>query len=380
MLQILNDVFASIDLRMKAAVRNETEEERALRMTEFLLMLKCKYVPTYEDELHEWMKKFGQGKREVVYPLLHWCLSVRERLCKRAYLAPFLTPVELPLELTMREDTTLKDLLSQYSDLQEDFKEVHKTYEALKKETKEIPGLEIRGEIAQLGDERGQLKDSISVLQNCAYEEVTEIDFQRILEATSAMRKEQDEEIRLQEKLREQTHSLSLSEQRLDQVQHRMRALISISSDGNSAEDILNEINDEVHEVTMATLSAASDKKKLESKLMQLEQERLEPTITEDDIESMRGTVTDLQGELDSVEKQISLAERDGNKVTIFKQVRPFLSVAPTKPAMALFLTFQCSDILSARKHSYNQAEGKGCRAGVERSRTRNSQVHPERF
>ena len=50
--------------------------------------------------------------------------------------------------------------------------------------------------------------------------------------ATSSMRQEQDEEVRLQERMREQRHLLDLSEQRYQETQRRLSALKSSATGG----------------------------------------------------------------------------------------------------------------------------------------------------
>lgn len=54
--------------------------------------------------------------KEVVYPAMHWCLQRLPQLKKRAYLARYLMPVEVPMEFM--QDQALIDLHESYRQLQ----------------------------------------------------------------------------------------------------------------------------------------------------------------------------------------------------------------------------------------------------------------------
>lgn len=54
--------------------------------------------------------------KEVVYPAMHWCLQRLPQLKKRAYLARYLMPVEVPMEFM--QDQALVDLHESYRQLQ----------------------------------------------------------------------------------------------------------------------------------------------------------------------------------------------------------------------------------------------------------------------
>lgn len=54
-----------------------------------------------------------------MYPVMHWCLQRLPQLKKRAYLARYLMPVEVPMEFM--QDQALVDLNESYRDLQASF-------------------------------------------------------------------------------------------------------------------------------------------------------------------------------------------------------------------------------------------------------------------
>lgn len=54
--------------------------------------------------------------KSVVYPAMHWCLERLPQLKKRAYLARYLMPVEVPVDFM--QDQALIDLHESYKEMQ----------------------------------------------------------------------------------------------------------------------------------------------------------------------------------------------------------------------------------------------------------------------
>lgn len=104
-----------------------------------------------------------------MYPVLSFVLGKLGALKKRAYVARYLLPVDVPPEFLASEP--LAEALAQYRALQAEFKETHKAYErAIAAVTgpggvPKRPPAELRKEIAQLEDERRQLVEKIAGLK-----------------------------------------------------------------------------------------------------------------------------------------------------------------------------------------------------------------------
>lgn len=315
-------MLATLDDRVKADLGREPSDESIARMVHFLLVLKCKLVPPEEEERTEWTRKLGEGDRAAVYPALHWVLSAYETLVKRAYLAPFLMPIDVPPEVAMQNDGTLTEAASRYRDLQAEFRECHKRYESARGRASQRPGAELKKEIAQLESERRQLRERIRALRDRTG---GDDGFAAMLKVTGGMRKEQDEEIRLREKMQEQRESLDASERKLQQTQLRLRGLKASSVGGASGDSILGHVKREVEETTKIVRSdMVKEQRKLREKLSRLERERLEPAKTQDDVDSVRATVEQLEEQTEALKGKIASASgKDGNKkLSMFKQVR----------------------------------------------------------
>merc|ERR1719382_790569 len=116
-------------------------------------------------------------------------------LQKRAYLSRFLVNVEVPEHLFADEE--IVEVFQQYKDLQEEFKEVHKMSEKCKSQL--ISPHEIKKAIMQMEEDKNMLEHKVEALH--AKLQGTER-FDEMLESSSKLRLEQDEQLKLQDRLK----------------------------------------------------------------------------------------------------------------------------------------------------------------------------------
>lgn len=196
LLSLLNDVFVHLDKRHKVDMRDESQSAMCARMLEFIQIMKYP-VPGGPSGSKDFMQRVTMGDRGTVYPLLHYFLLKRPQLEKRAYLAPFLIPIEVPQQMML--DQTVNGVYQQYRAVQKEFSEVHRAYDSMRGSS--MAPNELQREIKQLQDEREQLKDKIGSMR----EKTKEMrGFSEIHEITAGLRKEQEEEARLDERRMEQ--------------------------------------------------------------------------------------------------------------------------------------------------------------------------------
>jgi len=317
LLQCVNDVFALMSPEMSGDVRDETLDQRTTRYTAFLTMLKCPEIPRDEQEREQWSRGFGEGRKEFIYPAFHWALSNYEKLCKRAYLGRYLVKIDPPSDYL--QDDTLSDLTARYKELQAEFRETHKSFESDSK-TMSRPGPELRAEIQQLEDERRQLNDRIEKLK---YQNRNETGFAAMLSATSDMRQEQDEEVKLQERMREQVYLRDMAEQRANETERRLQALRGSATGGHSAEAILNELKRDVEETAKVVRTDMTNEiNKYQATIAKLERQRLEPNRTFDDVERMKSQAHSLEMKCRQMKEEVekTIDSRGDNKLGMFRQ------------------------------------------------------------
>jgi intraflagellar transport protein 81 len=160
LLALLNSVLVYLDDKQHTVdLLEETEERRGQRIAQFLNLMK---YPNMGANTEQFMAGLASGKQAVVYPVLSWLLTELDKLKKRAYLARFLIPIEVPQEFFQAPE--VKDTHAAYKALQKRFTASHKKVEQFR-ENKRAPS-ELKDEIQQLEVERGQLKEKITKLRS----------------------------------------------------------------------------------------------------------------------------------------------------------------------------------------------------------------------
>lgn len=215
------DVFGFMDTSMNVDVREVERDVLVHKMLTFLNILK--YQLPEEEEREHMIRGLAEGEKQYLYPILHWVLQRFPSLKKRAYLAKFLVPEPIPQEFM--QDENLMEIHNSHKQLQQQFKEVHKQVDKLRSEPTR-PG-EVKQEITTLEDERKQLIMKIDRLKKQTLNSDDRDAFKPLLEATTALRQQQDEDARLGENRRRQLMTLQHARQRNEDASKRLQALKS---------------------------------------------------------------------------------------------------------------------------------------------------------
>merc|ERR1719353_1772915 len=146
------------------------------------------------------------GDKNTIHPMLFWLLQNLTQLQKRAYLANFCVNLEVPEEFL--RDEQVYEIFQNYKELQGQFKATHMHMEQVRQE--HLDPASMQTEVAQLEAEKDQLAQKIKQIKDRTGKDES---FQAILQVTSMLRKEQEEEARLAEKLEEQRLQLENVEQ-----------------------------------------------------------------------------------------------------------------------------------------------------------------------
>ncbi|EEY70637.1 Intraflagellar Transport Protein 81 [Phytophthora infestans T30-4] len=317
LLQILHEVFVEIDPTRHSGVdlRAEADEARAQRYLEFLQLLKFP-LPRDIDGFRE---ALVHGDRQTIYTLLHWALKSLSAHQKRAYLGRFLAPLNVPQEYF--GDGSLNAMYEHYQQLQNQFKAVHKEVDQLRA-SKSRPG-ELRREISQLEEESHQLTEKIANLKK---KTTSDPGFQELLSATSALRKEQEEQAKLADRKRDQLLSLSLAEKRAREAEARLQDLRASLSQDATPEQLFERLQAQVtrNSDVLTTMFPAEFRTQQET-LQRLERTLSEPPKTEHDIADMEDEVQALRRAIQQFQTQIAdaqIAQGSGeeDKLAVFRQ------------------------------------------------------------
>jgi len=162
------------------------------------------------------------GEKKTIQHLLHWLITKLPELQRRAYTARFLVPVAIPDEFLVDEE--MQETYQYYKDLQAEFQATHQNVDQMRQES--MNPTELKKEITQLEQEKEQLLTKINLFKNKSNKE----DFQALLEATSKLRKEQEQDAKLNEKERELTQMIDFYQEQVLTVKQRLLDAKKIST------------------------------------------------------------------------------------------------------------------------------------------------------
>eukprot|EP01138_Halocafeteria_seosinensis_P008786 gb/GECG01008980.1/.p1 GENE.gb/GECG01008980.1/~~gb/GECG01008980.1/.p1 ORF type:complete len:686 (+),score=158.53 gb/GECG01008980.1/:1-2058(+) len=298
LVQLLNDVLAELDSSHRIDVRDEgSPEATGERMLQFLRVLRYQIPSTNVDQFRY---DLGSGNRNVIYPVLYYLLSKLETLKKRAYVAKFLLNIEIPPEFM--HEQVVQEVYQQFKELQVEFKETHKEVERLRAAT-DHPSVRKR-DIAQLEEEKSQLVEKIDQLKK----KTKDLEgFEPLREATSRLRKEQEEESRLQDRLGEQKSALQAAETRYNETSRRLAETRANTQDDISAEKMFEMTKKEAEDnedLVKRRLPETIQARK--ETLRKLQQSLQEPAKSDREVSTLRQNVQSLESRVENMQKELT--------------------------------------------------------------------------
>ncbi len=191
----------------------------------------------------EFKDQFMRGSPQVIYPLLYWLVQQLPNLKKRAYLARYLRPVDIPEEFFA--DAGLLEQLKKFKESQEIFKETHKAVEKTRLTAMNPKDLE--AEIEQLEQERTQLQNKLQKLRERVQSpEYANAKFNDMLTVTHQLRKEQEEEQNLSKSLKEQKQRLQQQMAMVQQRANQYEELKHSDDRKQNPQEMLTKLRDDV--------------------------------------------------------------------------------------------------------------------------------------
>ena len=159
------------------------------------------------------------GEKSILYPLLHWLLTGFDAHKKRAYLAPYMTEVDVPQELF--SDTMVMEIKQSCTQLKEEFVHSHKQLAMLQEAT--VDPQAKKDTIHSLDDERRQLRERVERLKKKLTGELE--NFDEVFAQCQRLRREQDDAKALRKRHREQTELVEQAKRALTQAEQRQESI-----------------------------------------------------------------------------------------------------------------------------------------------------------
>jgi len=311
LLEIVNALMAQLSPEHRIDLRDETPEATANRMLDFLRVLN--YKLNVENQLAK--QALLHGDPRMIYPILTWMLQKMPELQKRAYLAKFLVNIEVPEHMFTDEEVV--EVYQNYKDLQEEFKEVHKTSEKYKSQL--ISPHEIKKAIMQMEEDKGMLAQKVEGLQG----KLDGVErFDDMLQATHQLRLQQDEQVKLQDRLKEQKAQLLQAEHRLNGLVATLNEKRATESSGADTTQLLQKLEREVMEMEHKVLEVLPlEIQTKQRRLEELQQALSEPVASDAEMAHMAQQQQMLMRAVSALEeRKRGQMNNPDDKLALFRQ------------------------------------------------------------
>jgi intraflagellar transport protein 81 len=289
-------------------LKKETPESIGQKFGEFLKVLD---YPIENDQALQ--NNITQGNKKLLHFILYWVITRVSNLQQRAYLAKFLVKLAIPPDLL--EDEEMREYNQQYQEMQSEFQATHMHVENIRKDAKDPKDLEKR--IAQLDQEKEQLISKIAMFKK----KNNSPDFQQLVEATSMLRKAQEEGSKVFEKMNEQRQRLEICEQQLLHTKQKLIDTKKLSGSNITSDKMLELLKLDVkksRELCDDILGRELMQKR--ERLQQAELILSEPSMTQSDLERLNNEVKKLQREVIALDEKCKKTKNpQEDKLAIYK-------------------------------------------------------------
>lgn len=224
LLQVLADVFATLQPSMQIDLESVPPEESIQLMLDFLLKTLGYKVPPFLQGSYP--QSFADAQPTVLYPTMYWVLTHMEQNEKRVYLSRFLTPLDIPDDIRA-QDEDVRGLYTQYQQLRTAFVQTHRRVDALR--TSFADPVETRRKVSSLEEEVDHLKSYIQAAEK-KLAGVREKD--AFLAASKTLRAAREENSKLAEKKVELQQAAISTEARRTDISNRLQCVRRDAADG----------------------------------------------------------------------------------------------------------------------------------------------------
>ncbi|KAI8895679.1 hypothetical protein BC833DRAFT_600460 [Globomyces pollinis-pini] len=286
-------------------------EEKIFRLWEFLRMLKMKEALVDTDQLRN---DLMNQDRKALLCCLTFLLKDVALHKKRAYLALFLSVPQVPTDFS--QDEVILDLTRQIEALQEEFKNTHKYLDGLKQNGPNATAL--KREIHQMEEEKQQLYSKVTRIQK-KVQGVANSD--QWLQAAKNLRTEQQNELALMERLKEQKSQVSSADHKYTSVIQSLKAIKS-NLMNSSPDSIFAKMEEENR---MNRFLAKENLPKMisdgETKIRDLNEILAQATINEEDLQKIEDEIADInQANVELAEQKLKLSNNGDANLALFRQ------------------------------------------------------------
>ena len=307
LLELIVNALSLIEKSVK--FDNDNTAANLKEVFNFLRIVNFQY--SSEAQLQEDLAK---GDKRLLVQILHFILTKLDELKKKYYQNKYMAPIKVSDEYV--GDDEIAELIANYKDLQAEFQT---TYSMLEEKRANAPQIkELKEDIQKNQSDKLQLTSSIARFKK---EYANKQDFQELLEMTSKLRKEQEQDSNLEKKLAKQQYDIKEIEERLLVAQQRLIDNKKNLTDNVSALQLLEDARNQrnANRDTYENLSKSEyiDKK---NRLKTLEEILRMPEVTYDDLSNLKQTRLNLLNDIDKLENKLKNSPIKSSELQIYKQ------------------------------------------------------------
>jgi len=257
------------------------------------------------------------GDKALLFQVLAFCLTNFESKKERAYVGTYLQPFEVPSEFV--SIPKIADKTAKYMELQQQFKEVHKEHKKAMGNSKAQAITMLRQEINQLKSERSQLTKRLELLREQKSSEdfgVSKEQFKSILDVTSRLRKAQEEDALIYQRLQEQQEMLEYCREMFAQLTERKKAF---GSDGDDVDPgmVMGRFQERAEEANQLAKQYADAHLEKSDRLLMVEKVLVSGPAPPEEIELMEVEIAATEKEVAQLhKKRDQLMEQCGGELS----------------------------------------------------------------
>lgn len=298
MVSVLGDVLYALDKSKKFVVTDETIETTAGRMNELIGTLGYD-IHRVNFERGSLERCIMMGDKDAIHNVLHYLLINFEDLKKKAYLAEFLNPVDVPMEYL--SDHSLAESYQQLEELQSQFRRAHRMWEERQSASHDLA--ELKDRLRQDEDDKDRLIQQIQEKEN---QTAGIPGFAEIFRVTSLLRKEQEKEAELSERLRQCHDELGENAKRCMNVRERRDHMRRQLDNANGqAEVMFSILRNEIARSRESVERLESQIEEYKEHMNDHEEIIKSPAISSKNLEEIETRLKDTRDECEKLDKTI---------------------------------------------------------------------------
>jgi len=209
-------------------------------------------LPRDDEEMNRFVENIAQGNRDEIHQILLFCLDNQDDCREKIYLASFLSHIEFPLDTqySEHEEETFEQV-DRYHQLQKEFKESYNLYLVAKKNNENIREAIDDTDVESVKNEKNQLLERIKEVEEGLLKHKRDDSFFDMLRVTKSLKKEKEEENRLENHSKEQHGFLQFWEQKLKDLQNSCNSncMWDINEETLCMELLLKKVRDEIRDL-----------------------------------------------------------------------------------------------------------------------------------